>query len=154
MKKETIERLTNFIVWERELERYVEYSLEDLRVLAEETYPNEYNTVFPDNKLVFSNYKFEIDREWDGSEMTMIFAINVNASVFGNEKGCFGKGTGYFLTPCSGTESMVATTVVTQTGGSPALFDLIELSCIPGGQMALITSISSIYEKQRFFKFT
>lgn len=75
MKKETIERLTNFIVWERELERYVEYSLEDLRVLAEETYPNEYNTVFPDNKLVFSNYKFEIDREWDGSEMTPVFKV-------------------------------------------------------------------------------
>ena len=75
MKKETIERLTNFFVWERELERYVEYSLEDLRVLAEETYPNEYNTVFPDNKLVFSNYKFEIDREWDGSEMTPVFKV-------------------------------------------------------------------------------
>ena len=75
MKKETIERLTNFIVWERELERYVEYSLEDLRVLAEETYPNEYNTVFPDNKLVFSNYKFESDREWAGSEMTPVFKV-------------------------------------------------------------------------------
>ena len=70
-----IERLTNIPVWEGELDRYMGYSLEDLRVLAEETFPRQYNTVFPDNKLVFSNYKFEIDTEWDYDVSKPVFKV-------------------------------------------------------------------------------